>query len=321
MSQQNVPCPARAEESSEKSPATAQSDGERLKSDLFVAQSATGSRFGKFAVLQDASTEVPPWGRFPKLETCTPKAFWFRRIQCDPTVEAVYRRLQQLEGPSFINSSRVAGVLAPNLRAKMLPNGRDQLMLPQKEARNSKTLVDHPRLLLPVDFDHLRRPGFNALEDWAECGNELRDWLDRLDLEWLMGDCVLTLSSSYGLRGLNIFKVHAEFILSNPATIKQQKNIGQYVNAKVDREKVELAPTQYVIDTLIYAPYAPIYSRAPDIQWYHPDAKGMPVVETLKLPFPRVHLVRMGRERITPPEEALHFGEKRPKVVAWENQP
>lgn len=180
--------------------------------------------------------------------------------------------------------------------------------------RLKKNFVDTPTAWLTLDIDDLNLstywPGLDVVESDDEIADYLAEVFDRLNLDWLISDCVIQLSSSHGLMERSKLKAHIEWQLERPLTLSQQKSIAAHVNAAA-----EAGGLGRIADSIIYSPGHLIFT-SPVQLLKRTFVNSKTEEETLAdLPVQRVRRVNRGAPKIDVPPEALSLSsEQRAKL-------
>ena len=119
------------------------------------------------------------------------------------------------------------------------------------------TLVDVPRLWMPIDVDQIDFEPLASIDDGETFALEL---LDRLSLRGVR--CVWHLTNSHGFFGKYRARLWVE--LERPATCADMK---EYAKAKWGDDKVEVdGKIKHIVDFAVYRPAQPIYTGDPILE-------------------------------------------------------
>jgi len=228
--------------------------------------------------------------------------YHFRVLQGAETIE--WRRDLRTQLVSEPSLALIAGVYNPELYGDLTPQG-NHLISPAMPRKAGQTLIDAPRAWFTVDLDglDLSKRGFDAYEHDPELPDILADIWDECGLDWLITDCVIQLSSSYGLIDRTTVKVHIDWHLKDPLTLAEQKILARYINTKVRAAGI----AERLLDETVYDPARLLFTSLPELQrrvWMPGTATSFEPVAPPHLQ--RVRLVSRGQGRLTDiPDEAL----------------
>src|SRR5690606_30998768 len=119
------------------------------------------------------------------------------------------------------------------------------------------TLVDVPRLWMPIDVDQIDFEPMASIDDGETFALEL---LDRLSLRGVR--CVWHLTNSHGFFGKYRARLWVE--LERPATCADMR---EYAKAKWGDDKVDVdGKMKHIVDLAVYRPAQPIYTGDPILE-------------------------------------------------------
>ena len=273
----------------------------RLTSTYFVIPNDRHSAFvGKCGQITEATRFEHGWPQFDsKLPVARPAMFRFLRATYPATIAGRYKLCLDMANRKPATIAMIQGVPAAYIEHNMLSEGdpaEGLFTTPLNLAyrRNQKTCLDAPRDFLTIDWDRLEPDGFDARTDSDEIADRFRNLLDALDLSDLIAaDAILMASSSYGLRHPNRLSVHSHHLLDRPRTLREQKLYVESINRKVGFD---------LVDVRIYGPEHLVYPTPPRL---HKVVRrnGQDVAEPITLPAWRVHLLHVGHETLTIPDD------------------
>lgn len=226
-----------------------------------------------------------------------PKASYLHQIQLERGLES--RALLRRELAGMLGFALMLANIAPSVELQPhkvhLRSKLPQRRLSRDRGDATATLVDEPRAFFTLDIDKLVTKQ-DLLEDFDELPNVLFNTLDAAGLDWLIADCIVHMSSSFGLMDRTTLRAHVEWELANPLSLAEQKRL-----SKVCSAAFEAAGMGPVTDTVIYDA-ARVTFTAPPLIVELRDGRRHPVEPPR---FERVRLVRKGQALIVPPKEFL----------------
>jgi hypothetical protein len=209
--------------------------------------------------------------------------------------------LRQQAAKRADRAALVTGILASAHRDGMRPATSTPMVehvTSDPIERNGRTFIDGPRAWITFDFEGLTVSSFDAVEQPEDVISVFQEQMEALGLDWLICDCVISLSSAYGLVNRNELRFHVDLLLERPLKLAEQKRVAEYINAKAGRKVVDLGV--YNSDRLLFTG-APKHLQT--------VLRGADIVEeraTSPVRGERVLLVNnTGQQRLRVPDEAL----------------
>ena len=168
-------------------------------------------------------------------------------------------------------------------------------------ARNQKTLIDGPRAYLLIDMENVLIVD-DVFEADGELGGRLFDEFERVDLGWLVADCVIQTSSSHGLLDRRELRAHFEWQLDKPLTIAEQKRVAEYINRRFGKKVAD--PVIYKSSRFFFPAKAELKRRD------HVDGIGFRTSDVPPPPVQRLRLIPGHSRTLSVPPEALRGAPK-----------